>query len=456
MKGFGKFVVAGFAMLLSAQGRILAPMMGPKDQSLVIPGQYIVVLNDGESTAGLQVNAIAQHDIWLNAMILEDGGSDDSMVEHKFDVDGLQGYTGKFTDGLIREIRKRPEVKYVEPDQLMYALDMVDGRTRKQHLKQMMMTTRASRMASKRRDIRERRKHTGIKNIVKQTNAPWGISRVSHGEMPFELSKYHYPQSAGKGVDVYVVDTGINVAHADFEGRAKWGMTIPFGDVDIDGNGHGTHCAGTIGSKTFGIAKKAHIIAVKVLRTNGFGTNADVIKGVEWTIKAARKGAARGRKSVANMSLGGGRSFTLDNAVNKAVKNGVHFAVAAGNDNEDACDYSPAGAKGPITVGATTNRDAMAFFSNHGPCVDIFAPGMDITSTWIGSRGAINTISGTSMASPHVAGVLALYLSEKDYTPAELKTVLVEHANMGLLENLPDRTENCLLSSRRLLETLVD
>jgi cerevisin len=448
-----KLLLAGYAILVKlivAQGRVLAPMVDAKDPSFVIPGQYIIVLNDGE----VHTDALLQHEVWLTTLISA-GESEEAELEHKFKIDGLEGYSGKFSERMIAKIRERPEVKYVEPDQIMYALDMVDGKTRKSFLK------RASRNKNKmiRKSSLKRATHekkTEKKSTVKkQMNAPWGISRVSHGDMPTELSRYHYPRSAGKGVDVYVIDTGINIAHADFEGRAKWGATIPFGDMDIDGNGHGTHCAGTIASKTYGIAKKAHVIAVKVLRTNGFGTNADVIKGVEWAIDAAKRGAKMGRRSAANMSLGGGRSLTLENVVNKAVKNGVHFSVAAGNDNEDACEYSPAGAEGPVTVGASTNRDAMAFFSNHGPCVDIFAPGMDITSTWIGSRRAVNTISGTSMAAPHVAGVLALYLSEKEYTPKELKKVLIEHANSGLLEELPDETINRLLSTRRLLEALV-
>jgi cerevisin len=154
------------------------------------------------------------------------------------------------------------------------------------------------------------------------------------------------------------------------------------------------------------------------------------------------------------MSLGGGRSLTLEKAVNKAVEAGVHFAVAAGNDNEDACNYSPAAAEGPITVGASTNKDTMAFFSNHGSCVDIFAPGLDIKSTWIGGKNAVNTISGTSMASPHVAGVLALHLGQQQYTPDELKKLLKKQATRDTLAGLPDTTENLLLSIEPLLEEL--
>lgn len=450
-----------FTLLTGAEAQVMAPMVAAKDPSLAIPGQYIVVLDDEQPVAGdMQPSVADSHQLWLMSLLQGHAdGNDSSAVEHKFSIEGMQGYTGKFSDEILLQIRSRPEVKYVEPDQLVYALDMVEGQSRRRHVQDILSKhDRALASVPPAGGSGKRRPHARqdvvTKDVLKQMGAPWGISRVSHGEMPFDLSKYHYPRSAGKGVDVYVIDTGINIAHADFGGRAQWGVTIPIDDIDIDGNGHGTHCAGTIASRTYGVAKKARVIAVKVLRTNGFGTNADVIKGVEWAIKAARRGASRGRRSVANMSLGGGRSITLEGAVNRAVKSGVHFAVAAGNDNEDACDYSPAAADGPITVGATTNRDQMTFFSNYGPCVDIFAPGMDITSTWVGSRRAVNTISGTSMASPHVAGVLALYLGEREYKPADLKKLILEHANMGLLQDVPEDTENCLLSTHRLLKDM--
>ena len=190
-----------------------------------------------------------------------------------------------------------------------------------------------------------------------------------------------------------------------------------------DGVGHGTHCAGTIGSRTYGVAKKANLIAVKVLGSDGSGSTSDVIAGVQWTVKQATAKAVAAAKeialtgttkykgAVANMSLGGGKSPSLDLAVNRAVDAGLHFAVAAGNDNRDACNYSPAAAEKPITVGASTLADERASFSNWGKCVDVFGPGLNILSTWIGSNTATNTISGTSMATPHTAGLLAYLLS---------------------------------------------
>jgi len=241
-----------------------------------------------------------------------------------------------------------------------------------------------------------------------QSGATWGIVRVSEHDLKLD-GRYSYGADAGEGVDAYIVDTGIYTEHADFEGRASWGTdTVDNPSPKTDGNGHGTHVAGTVISKTYGLAKKATAIAVKVLGASGSGTNAGVIAGVDW-VAEHHSGKKNGKSSVANMSLGGGYSAALNEAVNAAVESGVAFAVAAGNENQNACNVSPASADKPLTVGATTNADARSYFSNYGKCVHIFAPGSDITSTWIGSKTATKTISGTSMASPHVCGVLARY-----------------------------------------------
>ncbi len=297
-----------------------------------------------------------------------------------------------------------------------------------------------------------------------ETNAPWGLARVSHRDtLSFgTYNKYLYAADGGEGVDAYVIDTGTNIEHVDFEGRAKWGKTIPAGDEDADGNGHGTHCSGTVGGHKYGVAKKVNIYAVKVLRSNGSGTMSDVMKGVEWAAEAhleqvslAKKGKRKGFKgSTANMSLGGGKSPSLDQAVNAAVEAGLHFAVAAGNDNADACNYSPASATKAVTVGASALDDSRAYFSNWGKCVDIFGPGLSIQSTWIGSKTAINTISGTSMASPHLAGLLSYFLSlqpskESEYgmadiTPEKLKKNLVTIATENALSDIPKDTPNLL------------
>lgn len=297
-----------------------------------------------------------------------------------------------------------------------------------------------------------------------ESMAPWGLARVSHRDtLSFgTFNKYLYADEAGEGVDAYVIDTGTSVSHVDFEGRAHWGKTIPNGDADEDGNGHGTHCSGTIAGKKYGVAKKANVYAVKVLRSSGSGTMADVIAGVDWAaerhqsqVEMAQSGKRKGFKgSVANMSLGGGKTKMLDNAVDAAVDAGIHFAVAAGNDNADACNYSPAAAPNAVTVGASAIDDSRAYFSNYGKCTDIFAPGLSIQSTWIGSKTAVNTISGTSMASPHIAGLLAYYLSlqpasDSEYslaaiTPKQLKSNLIKVATKNGLSDMPSGTPNLL------------
>lgn len=294
--------------------------------------------------------------------------------------------------------------------------------------------------------------------------APWGLARVSHRDtLSFgTFNKYLYAEDGGEGVDAYIIDTGTNTDHVDFEGRAHWGKTIPKGDPDEDGNGHGTHCSGTVAGKKYGVAKKADVYAVKVLRSSGSGTMSDVIAGVDFAatshqeqVSKAKDGKRKGFKgSVANMSLGGGKTSLLDEAVNAAVEAGIHFAVAAGNDNADACNYSPAAAEKALTVGASAIDDSRAYFSNYGKCTDIFAPGLSIQSTWIGSKTAVNTISGTSMASPHIAGLLAYYLSlqpssDSEYslaaiTPKELKSQMISIATTDALSDIPKDTPNLL------------
>jgi len=344
-------------------------------------------------------------------------------LKHTYNIiGGMVGYSGHFDDETIEAIRRHPDVDYVERDSEVHTLGDDEHETEK--------------------------------------NAPWGLARISHRDsLSFGTwNKYLYAADGGEGVDVYVIDTGTNYKHVDFEGRAHWGKTIPNGDADEDGNGHGTHCSGTVAGKRYGVAKKANVYAVKVLRSNGSGTMSDVVKGVEYAVEAHKKAEKKGKKgwkgSAANMSLGGGKSTTLDLAVNAAVDAGIHFAVAAGNDNADSCNYSPAAAANAVTVGASTLLDERAYFSNYGKCNDIFAPGLNILSTWIGSEHATNTISGTSMASPHIAGLLAYLLSLQpskdsafavaDITPKKLKANLISIATVGALSDVPSNTKNVL------------
>ncbi|KAI8902370.1 peptidase S8/S53 domain-containing protein [Globomyces pollinis-pini] len=248
-----------------------------------------------------------------------------------------------------------------------------------------------------------------------QANSPaWGLRRIDERDLNINVKSYTFPDSAGTGVDAYIIDTGVFVGHPEFEGRARIGKSFS-GDGTKDGNGHGTHCAGTIGSKTYGVAKNVSLIAVKVLDNQGSGTTSNVIAGIDWAAKDASAKAAKGGKikAVANMSLGGGASAALDRAVKAATQAGLVFAVAAGNSARDACLLSPARVPEAITVAASDKYDQIASFSERGKCVDIIAPGVDILSTW--NNGKTNTISGTSMATPHVCGVVALALAEGDF-----------------------------------------
>ncbi|RKO93128.1 peptidase S8/S53 domain-containing protein [Blyttiomyces helicus] len=232
-------------------------------------------------------------------------------------------------------------------------------------------------------------------------------------------TSFYYHINDGKGVNVYVIDTGIMIDHEDFQGRASWGTnTVQFSkfdyydyeNVQIDDNGHGTHCSGIIAGKHFGACKLCNLIAVKVLDKDGSGSLSSVIAGIDWVVKQHRK---TNTTSVANMSLGSSFSRTLNRVVNSAVQEGIHFIVAAGNEFDDSCAYSPSSAHSVISVGATDAFDKMAYFSNYGECTDVFAPGVDIESAWIYNRSSKNILSGTSMASPHVAGVVASLLSQR-------------------------------------------
>ncbi|KAF7684061.1 putative subtilisin-like proteinase 1 [Astathelohania contejeani] len=315
-----------------------------------------------------------------------------------------------------------------------------------------------------------------------QHNATWGLSRISSGKKYNGNDIFEYPKSAGQNVNVYVIDTGVDVSHPEFEGRAKWGVNLVEDSPDTDENGHGTHCAGVIAGKTTGISKKSQIIAVKSLDKDGQGLISRVILGLDYVIrdhsrrtnvmnnslkewflnskkhkmkniysesekkdgKVKRKNSHFMKllseyleieeikpKSIVNMSVGGIQSRALDFAIQYAKDLGIHFAVAAGNDHEDACEYSPGSSRDVMTVGASTREDKVARFSNYGECVDLFAPGVDILSTW--KEGQFRVTTGTSMASPHVAGAMALYLGEGHYKPNELIEQM-KHDSLNIID----------------------
>ncbi|CAH6722709.1 cerevisin [[Candida] jaroonii] len=432
----GSFTEASVKILDKLEIKLLeieqsAPLFGVQKDRDLIPDKYIVVFKDDVAE-----NEMSFHKEWVTLQHVESIQSVDegheffmSTKDHKiqggitdaFKIDSLMGYSGFFMKDTIDLIRRHPSVKFVEQDSMVYASE-----------------------------------------FETQKDAPWGLARVSHRQ-PLSLNsfnQYLYDTEGGEGVTAYVIDTGVNVDHEEFGGRAVWGSTVPYGDADIDGNGHGTHCAGTIGSASYGVAKKADIVAVKVLRSNGSGSMSDVVKGVEFAAKSHQDAAKKGKKgfkgSTANMSLGGGKSTALDLAVNAAVKAGLNFAVAAGNENQDACNTSPAAAENAITVGASTISDSRAYFSNYGKCVDIFAPGLNILSTYIGSNTATATLSGTSMASPHICGLLSYFVSlqpsadsefftaANSVTPEQLKKNLIAYGSKDLLSDIPEDTPNIL------------
>ncbi|MEU5811062.1 S8 family peptidase [Streptomyces sp. NPDC047718] len=268
----------------------------------------------------------------------------------------------------------------------------------------------------------------------------WGLDRIDQRALPLG-SSYTYPDKAGEGVTAYIIDTGVRITHTDFGGRASYGFDAVDNDNTAqDGHGHGTHVAGTVAGGSYGVAKKAKIVAVRVLDNNGSGTTAQVVAGIDWVTRNAVKPA------VANMSLGGGADSALDTAVRNSIAAGITYAVAAGNESTDANTKSPARVTEALTVGATTSSDAKSSFSNYGNVLDLFAPGSSITSAWGTGDSATNTISGTSMASPHVAGAAAVHLSQNPSdTPAQVASALVAAATPNVVTGPGTGSPNRLL-----------
>ncbi|MFJ4540354.1 S8 family peptidase [Streptomyces tibetensis] len=367
------------AQAAPAEGRVLAA-----DSPTAIKDSYLVTL---KKSAGLKASSAAG-----KGLVKEYGGS----VDKTFGK-ALNGYSATLSATEARQLAADPAVASVEQNQ--------------------RVTLAAT-----------------------QTNAPWGLDRIDQASLPLS-GTYTYPDSAGSGVTVYVIDTGVRITHQQISGRASHGYDAVDGDNDAsDGNGHGTHVATTIAGTTYGVAKKAKIVGVRVLNNSGSGTTAGVIAGIDWVTKN------HSGPSVANMSLGGGASATLDTAVRNSIASGVTYAVAAGNSSTTASSSSPARVAEAITVGATTSTDAKASYSNYGSALDIFAPGSSITAGWHTSDTATNTISGTSMATPHVAGAAAVYLAgHTSSTPAQVATALVNGAVTGKVTSAGSGSPNRLL-----------
>jgi len=316
-------------------------------------------------------------------------------VEHVF-KNALNGFSMEMSEKDAEALSQDYRVKFVEEDGMMYA-------------------------------------------TTTQTNPPWGLDRIDQRNLPFSAS-YSYNWT-GSGVRVYVIDTGIRTTHTQFGGRAS-NVFDAFGGNGADCNGHGTHVSGTVGGSTYGVAKSALLRGVRVLDCNGSGSTSGVISGVDWVT------ANHISPAVANMSLGGGVSSALDTAVNNLSNSGVPIAVAAGNSNANACNSSPARAANAITVGSTTTSDGRSSFSNFGTCLDIFAPGSGILSAWFSSNTATATLSGTSMASPHVAGVAALYKqANPGASSTTVRNAIVNNATTNVVTNAGSGSPNRLLYS---------
>ncbi|MEV5857879.1 S8 family peptidase [Streptomyces anulatus] len=349
-----------------------------------IPGSYIVTLKE---TAGFRTSA-AQG----KKLIAGYGGR----IERTY-TSALNGYAAQLSSTAAKRLAADPAVASVEQNQKVHS-------------------------------------------TATQTNAPWGLDRIDQPNLPLN-GTFTYPDSAGVNTTVYVLDTGVRITHQDIVGRASNGYDFVDNDnVAQDGNGHGTHVATTAAGTVYGVAKKAKIVAVRVLNNSGSGTTAGVIAGVDWIT------ANHVASSVANVSLGGGPSTTLDNAVRRSIASGVTYSIAAGNSNAPASGFSPARVETALTVGATTRTDARATYSNHGPLVDLFAPGSDITAGWATSDTATYTGNGTSFAAPHVAGAAAVYLTNHPgSSPAAVGTALVNGATSNVLTGIGTGSPNKLL-----------
>jgi aqualysin 1 len=372
----------------------IAPLYGT-DSPTAIPNRYIVVLKKGIENQNL-VERMAAGNLSDRARAI--GFTKANLeIDHVY-TSSLAGFSVRVQDASLASLRSDVRVEYIEADQTMSA-------------------------------------------DATQTGATWGLDRIDQRALPLD-GNYNYTPD-GSGVNAFVIDTGIRITHTQFGGRAVSGFdAVGDGNGTNDCNGHGTHVSGTIGGSTYGVAKNVKLYAVRVLDCAGSGTNSGVIAGVDWVTNNHVSPA------VANMSLGGGASTALDSAVQNSIASGVFYGIAAGNSNVNACSTSPARVATATTVGSTTSSDARSSFSNYGNCVDVFAPGSSITSSWNTNDTSTNTISGTSMATPHVVGVAALYLQgNPSASAATVGNALTSTATANAISSVGTGSPNLLLYS---------
>ena len=361
-----------------------------------VASNYIVVFEPGAVRSASEM--LSKRPL-VAAAALDLAGAQGGDVTHVYQ-NALKGFSARLTPDGADALAANPGVAYVEPDQVVHA-------------------------------------------VATQSPATWGLDRIDQRDLPLS-NTYTYNQT-GAGVQAYIIDTGIRASHQEFTGRMGNGADfVGDGQGTNDCHGHGTHVSGTTGGTTYGVAKGVTLHAVRVLNCQGSGSNSGVIAGVDWVTGQH----AAGTPAVANMSLGGGISSALDSAVTNSINDGVSYAIAAGNSNANACNSSPARVGPAVTVGSTTSTDARSSFSNFGTCLDIFAPGSSITSAWNTSNTATNTISGTSMATPHVAGAIALYLqTNPGASPATVTQAIVNNSTAGKVTNPGTGSPNRLLFS---------
>ncbi|KAK3348866.1 alkaline protease [Lasiosphaeria hispida] len=401
--------MVGFRQLALLAGIVapwtLAHPIVDKRGSQVIPNKYIVTLKPGAS-----INDVKSHLSWakdVHARSLSVGRRDTTGVDKVYSALDFNAYSGSFDAATVDEIRNNEQVAAVEPDMIWYLHDCpkLNG-----------VTLNECPKLNEGPKLNDVKLNDGVKlnmhpELATQSGAPWGLGSISHRKPG--STDYIYDPEGGAGTYAYVIDTGVLESHVEFEGRATLGFNAlaSSGFDDKDNNGHGTHTAGTIASKAYGVAKKASVISIKVFDNSGSPFSI-ILEGYLWAVNNIT-GSGRVDASVISMSLGGPRSTALNTAVQLAFGAGIPTVVSAGNENQDANEVSPASAPDAVTVGAIDVTNTRAPFSNWGPAVDIFAPGVDVLSSYTGSDTATDVISGTSMSAPHVAG-LVLYLKSKD------------------------------------------